>query len=167
MYTPIASLEKLPMLQAEAEAQGKHCCVGALVLNERGRLLVQRRAADRKLFPNCWDIIGGHVEPGETLVAALEREIYEETGWKLARIRSLFHICEWEVAPIGIRREFDFVVEIEGDLEHPRLEEGKHTAFRWIDLDELEVLKEERLAGDDELYQLAKKVLQWAGTECV
>lgn len=122
---------------------------------------MQKRAPDRKLFPNCWDIIGGHVEAGETLTAALAREIHEETGWEISHLIALLQIWEWESEPAGARREFDFLVEIEGDLAHPRLEKGKHTAFRWIGLDELDILKEERLAGDDELYQLVKKALEW------
>jgi 8-oxo-dGTP diphosphatase len=161
MQTPSSHPEVLSALQAQAEAQGKQCCVGALILNQQGHLLVHRRAPERKLFPNCWDIIGGHVEPGETLTAALAREIREETGWELSRIITLFNVFEWEAEPKGPRREFDFIVEVEGNLEHPQLEWTKHTAFRWVGLDELELLKEERLAGDDELYQMAKRVLEW------
>jgi 8-oxo-dGTP diphosphatase len=153
-------LETLSALQAQAEAEGKRCCVGAFILNQHGRLLFQKRAPDRNLFPNCWDVIGGHVEPGETLIDALAREIHEETGWRLARIVTLFHVWEWEARPKGTRREFDFIVEVEGDLEHPRLELGKHTAFRWAGLDDVEALKAERLAGDDELYKLAKRVME-------
>jgi 8-oxo-dGTP diphosphatase len=161
MQTPSSHLETLSTLQVEAETEGKQCCVGALILNQQGHLLVQRRAPDRKLFPNCWDIIGGHVESGETLTDALAREIHEETGWGLSHIVALLHVWEWEGESTGTRREFDFIAEIEGDLEHPQLERGKHTAFRWVGLDELDILKEERLAGDDELYQLAKRALEW------
>ena len=42
-------------------------------------LLLGRRAAHRS-YPDCWDIIGGHVEPGETLEQTLIREVEEETG---------------------------------------------------------------------------------------
>lgn len=161
MHFPSFSLEALTALQAEAEAEGKRCCVGALIFNHQGRLLVQKRSPDRKLFPNCWDTIGGHVESGETLIAALRREIREETGWELSRILRLVHTYEWEAEPQGMRREFDFLVEVEGDLEHPQLEKGKHTAFRWISLDELNLFKEERLAGDDTMYQVVKTTLEW------
>ncbi|MFG2512516.1 NUDIX hydrolase [Streptomyces sp. NPDC048584] len=37
----------------------------------------QRRPA---AFPDCWHIVGGHVEPGESLPDALVREVQEETG---------------------------------------------------------------------------------------
>ncbi|WPO69906.1 NUDIX hydrolase [Streptomyces sp. KN37] len=41
----------------------------------------------RRLFPDCWDIVGGHVEPGESLLDTLAREVAEETGRHLRRVR--------------------------------------------------------------------------------
>ena len=52
--------------------------VGAILLSG-GKLLLGRRAAHRS-YPDCWDIIGGHVEPGETIEQTLVREVEEETG---------------------------------------------------------------------------------------
>ena len=42
-------------------------------------LLLGRRAAHRS-YPDCWDLIGGHVEPGEAFEQTLVREVEEETG---------------------------------------------------------------------------------------
>jgi 8-oxo-dGTP diphosphatase len=55
-----------------------HTCVGALMLRD-GRVLLGRRSA-HKTCAGCWDVPGGHVEPGETLAAALRRELKEELG---------------------------------------------------------------------------------------
>jgi mutator protein MutT len=52
--------------------------VGAILLKD-GALLLGRRSAHRS-YPDCWDLIGGHVEPGETIEQALVREVEEETG---------------------------------------------------------------------------------------
>lgn len=53
-------------------------CVGAVVRDDSGRLLLVRRghppAAGR------WSLPGGRVEPGETATQALAREVREETG---------------------------------------------------------------------------------------
>jgi ADP-ribose pyrophosphatase YjhB (NUDIX family) len=52
--------------------------VGAVVHDERGRLLVVRRLRD----PGAgrWSVPGGRVERGETDVEAVVREVREETG---------------------------------------------------------------------------------------
>src|SRR6266567_7435531 len=63
----ISDQNTLHSLQAQAEAEGRQCVVGALIRNAQGHLLVQKRAPNRKLYPDCWDIIGGHVEVGESL----------------------------------------------------------------------------------------------------
>lgn len=42
-------------------------------------LLVHRRPA-RRWYPDCWDLVGGHVEPGEPPHQAVTRECLEELG---------------------------------------------------------------------------------------
>src|SRR2546430_10884099 len=69
--------------------------VGALIFDAQDRLLIQRRSAQRALFPNCWDIVGGHVEPGETPEQALHREVAEETGWRVARVVTELPSLTW------------------------------------------------------------------------
>lgn len=70
----------LQVLKAQADAEGRECVVGALIADSADRVFVQKRSTNRRLFPGCWDIAGGHVEPGEMLEQALAREIREETG---------------------------------------------------------------------------------------
>ena len=53
-------------------------CVGALVHDDDGRLLVVRRAQDPGR--GLWSVPGGRVEPGESDPVAVEREVLEETG---------------------------------------------------------------------------------------
>lgn len=88
-------------LQARAEAEGRECVVGGLILDRLGRVLVQKRSMSRRLFPACWDIPGGHVESGETLYQGLAREIREETGWELARIVDLVSAFDWKIVQDG------------------------------------------------------------------
>jgi ADP-ribose pyrophosphatase YjhB (NUDIX family) len=52
--------------------------VGALVHDDEGRLLVVRRAHEPGR--GQWSVPGGRVEPGEDDVAAVAREVLEETG---------------------------------------------------------------------------------------
>jgi ADP-ribose pyrophosphatase YjhB (NUDIX family) len=55
--------------------------VGAIVVDGERILLIQRGHAPSE---GLWSIPGGRVEPGETLVGALRREIQEECGLDVA-----------------------------------------------------------------------------------
>jgi len=132
--------------------------VGGLVINAQGRLFAMKRSPDRRLFPGCWDIPGGHVEPGEALDQALEREIREETGWQLERIVTMVDVLDWQVERDGqtsLKREFDFVVQVRGDLTSPRIEQDKFTECRWIGPDDLDSLRENRREGDWDIGRLS------------
>ena len=125
-------------------------CVGALIRDGSGRIFVQRRSLTRRLFPGIWDIVGGHVEQGESPLEALAREIKEETGWELKRIEA--EIADWKWEHDGVvRRELDYLVEVSGDLTAPRLEPDKHDAYVWVTLDNVELMMEGRTDGDTRL----------------
>ena len=53
-------------------------CVGAVVTDEQGRLLLIKRGHEPGA--GLWSIPGGRIEPGETDTEALVREMFEETG---------------------------------------------------------------------------------------
>ncbi|GAA2258525.1 hypothetical protein GCM10010232_56150 [Streptomyces amakusaensis] len=115
--------------------------VGALIRDPYDRIFVQRRSAGRRLFPECWDVVGGAVERGETLLGALHREIAEETGWRLRRVLARVAHEEWTAN--GLRHiESDYVVEVDGDLSSPELEQGKHTEFAWVAAEGISLLDE-------------------------
>ena len=48
--------------------------VGALIVRD-GMLLLGRRSSAKAACPDTWDVIGGHVEAGETFEDALLREV--------------------------------------------------------------------------------------------
>lgn len=62
-------------------------CVGAIVFDEHGRLLLIRRA--HAPAAGLWSIPGGRVEPGEDAVAATVREVREETGLDVRVVREV------------------------------------------------------------------------------
>jgi hypothetical protein len=43
------------------------------------------------------------------------------------------------------------------NLDAPQLEWSKYSEFRWINLDEIEILKEDRTPGDTLIYDVVKK----------
>jgi isopentenyldiphosphate isomerase len=58
-----------------------HGVVHLYVLDPQGRLYLQKRSAAKDSYPGCWDTsVGGHIQFGERVEAALERESREELG---------------------------------------------------------------------------------------
>ena len=133
-------------------------CVGALI-RDRGRVFVQRRSSTRRVLPGIWDIVGGHIGVGETLEEALAREIKEETGWDLRHVGAQIADWEWEHDGV-VHRELDYLVEVRGDLAAPQLEAGKHDAYAWVGVDNLELLMDGRTDGDFRLRDIVAKALR-------
>lgn len=52
--------------------------VAALVRD--GLVLLVHRHPSRRWYPDCWDLVGGHVESGESPHQAVSRECLEELG---------------------------------------------------------------------------------------
>jgi len=76
----------------------------ALIVDEAGRILLQRRADFE-----AWGLPGGVMEPGESLLQALHREVREETGLSI-RVERL----------IGLYTSPEFIVCYpNGDVVHP------------------------------------------------
>jgi ADP-ribose pyrophosphatase YjhB (NUDIX family) len=60
-----------------------HSAVNMIILDSYNRILLVKRSSEKKIFPSHWSIPGGHVEIGETIEVALEREILEELSVKI------------------------------------------------------------------------------------
>ena len=58
------------------------------VMENDGRILIQKRPS-RGLLADLWEFPGGKVKPGESLTAALRREVREELGAGIEDIRRL------------------------------------------------------------------------------
>ena len=56
-----------------------HEVVAGLIVQAR-TILLGRRSATRRFYPDVWDVFGGHVEPGEQPHQTLVRELQEELG---------------------------------------------------------------------------------------
>lgn len=145
-------------------ADGHRWVAAAAIIDERGNVFAQRRSATRKIFPHCWDVVGGHVEEGEGMLDALTREIAEETGWRLSEVIAELYRLDWDPGDGAVRREIDYLVRVEGDLNQPTLEVGKHTEFMWVDESKVPLLHDARDPGDYFIADIVQKGLDAART---
>jgi len=68
-----------------------HRVVHALIFDDTNKLLLQKRSSNKDVAPGLWDTsVGGHVDLGETITQALEREIKEELGITMINPKFLY-----------------------------------------------------------------------------
>jgi 8-oxo-dGTP diphosphatase len=113
---------------------------GALI--HEGQILLVHRSPKRPVHPNVWDLAGGHMEPGETELAALARELDEELGVQIEP-GSAIHLCRLQVGRGEERVYFSawIVKEWEGAPTNAASEE--HDKIRWFRPEELPPLAHE------------------------
>ncbi len=114
-----------------------HRAVHVFVRNERGEILLQKRAPSKRIQPGRWDTsVGGHVCPGEGWKAAAAREIEEELGVSLdtsldgASGRSglrLLHDYVWR-SPVETERVRTYELTCDGPFR-PQAEEIDECRF--------------------------------------
>lgn len=97
--------------------------VGVMIQRDGRFLLAQRPAG--KPYEGYWEFPGGKLEPGESVEAALARELHEELGLDILRSER-WHILEHDYPHAYVRLYFCKITEWRGD---PVGREGQ--AFSW------------------------------------
>ena len=115
--------------------------VGAICVRD-GRLLVVQRGRGAGI--GKWSVPGGHLEPGETLAAAVAREVAEETGLTVT-VGPLVGIAE-RIGPDWHYVLLDF--EAKPDASTDPVAGDDALAVAWVTRSELEAL--DRIGGLDE-----------------
>ena len=105
----------------------------AAVAEADGRFLVVEERIDSRLVINQ---PAGHVEPGETLLEAVVREVREETAW-LFEANELVGVYLWRHPRTGrTTKRFTFTGVVTDHREDQQLDDGI-IATHWLTRDEL------------------------------
>jgi 8-oxo-dGTP diphosphatase len=107
--------------------------VAALVRD--GLVLLVHRHPSRRWYPDCWDLAGGHVEPGESPHEAVRRECFEELG---VRVHDPLLIPMTVIDPTLQMHAF-LVTQWEGEPVNAAPDE--HDGLRWFGPSDLAELK--------------------------
>jgi 8-oxo-dGTP diphosphatase len=156
--------------------------VGVLIRADRAVLLADRPAG--KAYAGYWEFPGGKVEPGETVAAALARELREELGVSIGPSMPWIAF-EFDYPHAYVRLHFERVYEWQGE---PHAREGQRLAFhrlnerapapllpaavpalRWLRLPEVLQLQDGRvdlgpvIAAQDLRSTQARPDAEWVG----
>lgn len=152
MSHPLHKFEFCPLCGSAGfainDASSKHCtscgfvyyfnpraAVVAVILDEKGRLLVARRANEPAR--GTLDLPGGFTECYETAEISLSREVYEETGITIGSCRYLFSQPNiYPYSGIDIHT-MDLFFEVKVDSGTDFVSNDDVDMLRWMDLDSI------------------------------
>jgi len=116
-----------------------HKPVWIWIINNKNKILVQKRAATKKNHPNLWDMpCGGHVIAGESSIEGAIREVFEELGVKTNPtdykfITEYIFDKNYELAQIYLLR-FDL------DIKEFKLQKEEVEEVKWLTYNEFKDL---------------------------
>ncbi|MEL6682492.1 MAG: NUDIX domain-containing protein [Pseudomonadota bacterium] len=110
--------------------------IAIAILVQGDKVLMARRAPHKTTYPKCWDFIGGHIEPGETLVQALNREMSEEIGVHPVAPNYLGRIVDHALS-IAEPPTYHFFCVQKWRGGVPHLANHEHTEMRWVTICEM------------------------------
>ncbi len=121
-----------------------HRHVMTWIMNEKGEVLLQKRSDNKNRHPGEWAKTGGHVESGETVEEALQREAKEEVGALISKEN---------IELIGIFRShnpannffvYSFITTVNYKIEDFKLQREEVNEIRYFTIEELEQAKKEK-----------------------
>ncbi len=107
--------------------------VGAVIEKDSHILLLKRPEDD--FMGGIYELPSGKVEDNETLETALYREVEEETGLKVRKIKRYLGHFDYESKSGKKTRQFNFAVTVEEPIEI-RLQE--YDDYAWLDKDQIQ-----------------------------
>jgi ADP-ribose pyrophosphatase YjhB (NUDIX family) len=114
--------------------------VKVLLKNQEGKYLLLQRSAEK--YPDVsgrWDIVGGRINPGQSLIENLQREIKEETNLELLGEPKL--ICAQDIFASEEKHvvRLTYIGQAKGDI---KLDESENISFGWFSKTELLEMKD-------------------------
>lgn len=99
-------------------------------------VLLMKRASHRRVFPNQYNGVGGHIERGEDPLTSALREIKEETGLTVrdVNLRAVYNIDAGQMTGILL---FVFTAVADSRDVPPEVDEG---TLHWVNLDTIHLL---------------------------
>lgn len=131
------------------------------------KIIFQRRALDKDTFPGLLDAaVGGHVEIGDSYEDAAVKEVFEETGLKIAKedlielVKNHNNYKDETTGKINHAFQQEFIYIYKDDIADLKIEAGKGLGFEvWTVEDLLNLDDEGRKKFIPYVYKFTVEVL--------
>jgi len=112
--------------------------VKALLRNKDNKYLILTKSKEKyPEFVESWDIPGGRIDPGYTLLENLKREVLEETSLEIEDEPQLIYAQDILNIPRYPDRHvvrLTYVTSVSGE---PKLDSDEHDKYKWVSLEML------------------------------
>lgn len=125
-------------LRNKAAADGiTHLSTGVAVCRDIKVLMVRRAESDS--LPGNYEMPGGGVDEGETILEGALREVMEETGLIVSKVISTFEGFDYSTSKKPKVRQTNYLVEVQpGEV---KLNPAEHDQFVWVNINNLNELQ--------------------------
>lgn len=135
-------------------------------VTDGNNVLVQRRASNKKVFPNKWDIsVAGHFDIGDTPFRCAVREWAEELGlpWEFGEVEANF-MKPWKMWDGWPVYEFVYFFFLKGkpDIDLAKLQGEEVAKVKWLPFEEFKekIKTDEFCPYGDEYWELVVQELE-------
>ena len=146
ILTPEGKSTGKTALKSEAHKNGWfHATAHIWLFTSDEKILLQKRALTKKVFPGIWDIsVAGHIGAGEAVLEGAKREVLEEIGLKvenkeLVKIGTRIHQVEHKNGIKDNEHQHVFIAELKVALATLNMQREEVDGLEFWDL---RVLKE-------------------------
>lgn len=109
--------------------------VKGLILKD-GKILIVKRSSEDEVGGNTWEFVGGKIEFGEDLEAALAREIAEEVGLTVT-VEKILYATTFKTDPT---RQVVLITYLCRSSDEKIILSNEHSEYLWATKDQLKSL---------------------------
>ena len=113
-----------------------HWEISVFLINDKKELLLQKRAATKRMNPNMWGSCAGHVDSGEGIEETALRELEEEIGIKFS-IDDLHVLEEMQVTKKEINSHLTRVYYIYYNGNDFKIQTEELSEVKWFNIDDV------------------------------
>ena len=115
------------------------------IINSEKKILIQKRAPEKKLEPNVWAMTGGSVIKGESSLDALKRETLEELGIEL-NIEKAIKIHHYKTGNVWVD---EYIVKQDINLQDIVMQSEEVSDVKFATFDEIEEIYQNNMFMKD------------------